>query len=136
MKILYVCEGNINRSQMAGTVHKALVPTDVVTTAGVYADYAGKKLSAVPQGSIESMRELGYDMSENVITQLTTQLVDDADKVVLMGAVPGGPIPEYLKASPKLETWDVPDPGYDQISVPGARDMTIAKVREMLQKDI
>jgi protein-tyrosine-phosphatase len=129
MKILFVCEGNINRSQMAGTIFRSLVPNASVMTAGVYADHAGEILSAIPGGSIEDMKEIGYDMSQNRITQLTPAVVADADKIILVGPVPRGPLPEYLTSSSKLETWDVPDPGYGHISPGGARDMILERVR-------
>src|SRR3990167_6620090 len=94
MKILFVCEGNINRSQMASTLFGALVPEAEVLSAGVYADHPGEFLSAVS----------------------------------------GGSIPEYLKNSVKLETWDVPDPGYGQISIEAARDMILKYVKQLAEK--
>jgi len=134
MKILFVCEGNINRSQMASTLFGALVPEAEVLSAGVYADHPGEFLSAVSEGSIAAMKELGFDMSSNIITQLTREMVEAADKVILVGSVPGGSIPEYLKNSVKLETWDVPDPGYGQISIEAARDMILKYVKQLAEK--
>ena len=134
MKILFVCEGNINRSQIASTLFKALVPEAEVSSAGVYADHPGEPLSAVSGGSIATMKELGFDMSANSITQLTREMVEAADKIILVGPIPGGPVPEYLKDSAKLETWDVPDPGYGQISIEAARDMISKYVKQFAEK--
>lgn len=132
MKILFVCEGNVNRSQMAGTMFKSFVPGADVATAGTLAKYAGKAVSEVTEKGIVVMKELGFDMSLNRITQLTPNMVEDADKVILMSPVPGGPIPEYLKDSPKLETWSVPDPGYAQITHARARDMILKKIKKLV----
>ena len=131
MKILFVCEGNVNRSQMAGTLFKSLVPDSEVTTAGVFPERAGERLENVGRRAIELMKEIGFDMSANVISKLTPEMVGAADKIILMGAIPGGPVPSYLKESPKLETWDVPDPGYGQISFAGARDMVVEHVKQL-----
>ena len=116
---------------MAGTMFKSFVPEAEVLTAGVYPEHAGKLLSQVSQKVISLMRESGFDMSSNIITQLMPEMVEEADKIILMGPVPGGPIPGYLKHSPKLETWDVSDPGYGQISLEGARDMILKEVKEL-----
>ena len=132
MKILFVCEGNVNRSQMAGTMLKSFVPTADVKTAGVLAKYAGKAVSEVTEEGIIAMKELGFDMSLNRITQLEPTMLEGADKIILMEPIVGGPIPEYLKNSPKLETWKVPDPGYGQITTAGARDMILEKVKRLV----
>lgn len=119
---------------MAGTMFKSFVPDAEVMTAGVIADNAGKAVSEVTEKGITLMRELGFDMSLNRITQLTPKMVEEADKIILMGSVPGGPIPEYLQNSPKLETWDVPDPGYAQITLAGARDMILERVKQLVSR--
>ena len=132
MKILFVCEGNVSRSQMAGTMLKSFVPTADVKTASVLAKYAGKAVSEVTEEGITAMKELGFDMSLNRVTRLTPAMVEDADKIILMEPIVGGPIPEYLRNSRKLRTWHVPDPGYAQITSTGARDMILEKVKQLV----
>src|SRR3989344_1120148 len=132
MKILFVCEGNVNRSQMAGTMFRSFVPRADVTTAGVLAKFAGKAVSEVTEEGIIAMKELGFDMSLNRITQLEPTMLEGADKIILMEPIVGGHIPEYLKNSPKLETWKMPDPGYGQITTAGARDMILEKVKQLV----
>lgn len=134
MKILFVCEGNVYRSQMAGTILRTLTPWAEVKTAGTLAENDGKRLADVSTRSIALMQELGYDMSDNMVTRLTPEIVEWADKVVLVGPTPGGPVPEYLKNSPKLEEWGIADPGYAMISPEDARDLIIAKVRELAKR--
>ncbi|MDO8521986.1 MAG: ElyC/SanA/YdcF family protein [bacterium] len=132
MKILFVCEGNVNRSQMAGTMFKHFLPRANIQTAGTIADNAGKLVSEVIEEGITAMRERGFDMSLNRVTRLTHAMVEDADRIILMEPIMGGPIPEYLKNSKKLQIWHIPDPGYGQITTAGARDMILKKVKQLV----
>ena len=143
MKILFVCEGNVNRSQMAGTMFKSFLPRADVRTAGTIADNAGKLVSEVTDKGIIAMREIGFEMESNTITKLTPEMAEDADEIILMEPIVGGPlgsvtapvdgpVPEYLKNSKKLQTWHVPDPGYGQITVVGARDMILKNVKQLV----
>ncbi|MDB5238599.1 MAG: Protein-tyrosine-phosphatase [Candidatus Kaiserbacteria bacterium] len=134
MHILFVCQGNVNRSQMAATIMRALRPDIEVVSAGVMAENAGDMVSDVSEKGIEVMKELGYDMSHNKISQLEPQMVDAAERVILMGELPESAAPDYLKNSPKLETWDVPDPGYGHITHAAARDMILEKVKDLAER--
>lgn len=133
MKILFVCEGNVNRSQMAETMLKGMVPGVEVMSAGtmVAPHREGEKVADESMRGIEAMREIGFDMSESVQNVLTPEMLEWADRLILMGPTPGGPLPEFLAHSPKLETWDVPDPGWAQCTVEEARDMTLERITEL-----
>ena len=119
------------RSQMAGIMFKSMVPSADVATAGVLAARAGQRLATVSPTVVTLMQERGFDVSSNMITRLTPEMVEAADRVILMGAIPGGPVPEYLRSSSKLEVWNVPDPGYGQISLGDARDVIFDKVKKL-----
>lgn len=119
---------------MAATFYSALVPTDEVSSAGTFADYAGKLLGDVAIRGLKVMKEIGFDMSHNPVTQLTPEMVERAEKIILMGPTPAGPLPEYLARSPKLETWDVPDPGYGLILHADARDRIRALVNNLVER--
>ena len=135
MNVLFVCEGNINRSQMAAGFLRALRPGVSITSAGtaVPAEREGERLDSVSTESVESMAEDHIDIHSYTIRQLTPAMVDVADKIVLTGPTPGAPLPQYLMESPKLETWDVPDPGYGQISIADAKRMIKEKVERFVQ---
>jgi len=134
MKILFVCEGNINRSQMAATVLKALQPKLDVSSAGtlVPKELEGKPVSSASQRGIEYMKKVGYDMSEHVMRRLTPQMIEEADRVILAGPTPGGALPRFLLNTPKLERWNVPDPGWGHCTVEAARDMIIEEVQKLV----
>ncbi len=68
---------------------------------------------------IRFMKKEGIDVSENTKTQLTPEMVQEFDKIIVM-AEPET-IPEYLSNSNKMEFWDIKDPkgmddeGYERI---------------------
>ena len=78
MKILFVCEGNINRSQMAETMLRKMRPDISVRSAGtlVRPDREGQKVDTETAEGIEAMRAIGFDMSGAVQHQLTPQMMD------------------------------------------------------------
>lgn len=134
MNILFVCQGNINRSQMAAAFFRQLMPEAEVLSAGVHADASGKTLAEIPGGSVGVMQELDIDISNVRVTQLTESLVEWADKIVLMGEIPRGGIPAYLTGSSKLIQWHVPDPGYGRIALGDARDSIKQLVLELVEQ--
>jgi protein-tyrosine-phosphatase len=56
---------------------------------------------------LEIMQEIGIDLSKKTRKQLTEELVDQADKVIVMDETKN--IPDYLLNSPKLIRWDIPN---------------------------
>jgi len=58
--------------------------------------------------AIECLREIGIDISNNLIKRLTPEMVESSDKVIVM-AKPDT-IPAFLKDSEKVIYWDVSDP--------------------------
>mgnify|MGYP001574190076 CR=1 FL=1 len=117
MKILFVCRANVGRSQTAEGLCRKIAPADwEVSSAGtrvVGADGTsrdGQRLADLPGAAdvITVLAEEGVDASANIRRQLTSGMVADADRIVVM-AEPET-VPEYLKDSPKATWWTVPDP--------------------------
>ena len=85
-KVLVVCTGNICRSPMA----KALIQREIVArglgdvvevdSAGTYA-MVGHPASA---GSVNAMAQRGLDISDHRAKQITADLVDAADIIIVM----------------------------------------------------
>lgn len=120
---------------MAATYFKTLAPSGEVRSAGTHVPprREGKELSEVPDGSLEVMKEIGFGMSTNKMHKVTTKMVDWADIVVVAGNIVAGPLPSYVAHSEKLTKWNVPDPGYGQISFEGARDAIIERVKKLAE---
>ncbi len=114
-KVLCVCFANIGRSQVARACFDQLSQHDS-DSAGIGVDeqiarrnLPNRKLSSDGRGrSIEYIRKaFGVDISERERQQLTPEMVDAADLVVLI--VEKDKWPDYLQEGGKVVFWDIPD---------------------------
>ena len=90
MKILFVCNANVGRSQAAEALFKRLSSLDA-HSAGTRADEIvarsnppTRTLKDSPSPAVPYLKELGVDISQNLRTQLTSEMVQQADKVIVM----------------------------------------------------
>lgn len=129
MKVLFVCQGNIMRSPMAEAFYNELMGTHDATSAGVA---PGGPL--VDARVVTVMKEVGIEVSDYASTQLTPELVDEADKIILF---PTPMMPDYALNSPKAEHWDVSEPWYEGASpelLREVRDDILARVKRLISK--
>ncbi len=113
MNILFVCRGNVARSQMAEVLFKKYIKGDYNVLS------AGTKLSGPEQpigelgeildNMIAVMKEEGADVSGNIRNQLTPEMVSWAGKIFMI-TDENDPIPDYLSDSSKVTHWELPDP--------------------------
>lgn len=118
-----------------GFLH-ALRPDVEIETGGTLSDpkNENKEVEEVSSGrGIAAMREVGIDIAHQTINHLTPDMVARADRVILVGPTPGGPLPDYLEKLSTLENWEVPDPGYGYITHAEARDLIRPKVEALEQ---
>ena len=121
MNVLFVCNGNVARSQIAETLFNHLSGHQVTSagTAVRHLDVEGQTIKAnskTPGASVtpgivlDLMQEKGFDLSGNTRNQVTPEMVDSADRIILMlGRIP----PEdFLAQSEKTEVWDITDPAH------------------------
>lgn len=125
-RILFVCVENAGRSQMAEA----------------FAEYYGNnKVEATSAGTMPSnevnplviqvMQEKGIDISKNKPKQITTQKVQEADTIIVMGCSAQGFCPAPLLN--KVTDWNIEDPkGKPLEKVREIRDEIEKKVRKLV----
>lgn len=105
MKVLFICEGNMMRSQMAEALYNVLTGTYDASSAGAL-DVGHQHIS---KRAAEVMNELGIETRHLKPKQVTNEMIDVADKIVLF---PTDFMPSFAKNNPKAEFWNVTDPHY------------------------
>jgi arsenate reductase len=119
-KILFVCRANSGRSQIAMELYNHIRP-EMASSAGTHVDEPGQKIKDRPTAAsaIEVMSELGIDMRENTRTQLTPELLQNFDHVVVLAETRA--IPDYLNTWVPAEMWHIED----------TRERPIERVRQI-----
>ena len=113
MKVLFVCNANVGRSQAAEALFKRLSSHEA-ESAGTRADEIvarsnppTRTLKDTPSPAVPYLKELGVDISQNVRTQLTEDLVRQVDRVIVIAD--RDTWPDYLSNSDKVVVWDIQD---------------------------
>lgn len=106
MKILFLCKSNTGRSQMAEALFNAVSKQHHALSAGTLVkEKEGQKIHP---NVIESMGQIGLNLSQKTKKQVTPLLVEQADKIIVMDEDQN--IPDYVRNSGKMILWsDVPD---------------------------
>jgi protein-tyrosine-phosphatase len=107
MNILFVCKGNVARSQMAEALLKEVKPEYDVFSAGIQ-ENTPKKYVYPSREVVQVMSEMGIDVSSQKVKTINQNFVSKADKIIYM--CNPSELPSYLQDSPKLTYWRVVDP--------------------------
>ncbi|MFA7191998.1 MAG: arsenate reductase ArsC [Candidatus Paceibacterota bacterium] len=133
MKILFVCGGNVGRSQMAEAIFNKFTDFkydtfSAGTTVGIF---DGQKLKDRDSSVnvLKVLNEIGIDAKDNIRKNISIDLIEVSDIVISMAEKET--LPEYMN-NEKITNWDVQDP-FDQ-SLEFTRD-TRNKI-ELLVKDL
>ena len=121
--VLFVCNHNAGRSQMAQAFFERLAPDDV------RAESAGSSPARqVWPEVLEVMREVGIELAERKPKKLLAEMQLHADWAVTMGCDDACP---YVPTT--VEAWSIPDPaGRSLEEVRAIRDSIEAHVRELI----
>lgn len=136
MKILFVCKGNVGRSQMAKAFFNHLSDGDSFAEScgtNVFA-FEGQKICNIENDGVEidiqCMQELGFDISQYKRQHITEKLCANADKIIVMAEK--STWPNFLKNSNKVEFWNINNPkGQSLKDIRSIRD-TIKTAVELL----
>ena len=116
MEVLFVCNGNITRSQVAKALFNRLTTNHAESAGTRVHQREGQTLKEVVEEAsargvsvvvLQLMAEEQIDLSENTRKQVTAAMVDAADKVIVMAD--RDTLPDYLLANEKVVFWDFPD---------------------------
>ena len=123
--VLFVCNHNAGRSQMAQAFFDQLAPADLkAESAGSY------PAPGVWPEVVEVMKEIGIDLSSEVPKKLDPEMQLNADWAVTMGC---GDVCPYVPAT--IEDWDLADPkGQPLERVRQIREEIIAKVEDLVAR--
>lgn len=126
--VLFVCVHNSGRSQMAEAFFNHLAGGKVrAMSAGT------NPVDSIDPNVVEAMREVGIDVSSNRPKLLTSEMLDEADRVVSMGCGVAGICPA---AFVETEDWQIKDPkGKPLADVRRIRDSIRDKVVQLLKAD-
>jgi len=127
MKILFICDGNVARSQEAELfVNKLSNGKHFATSAGV-SPKIGKPIDPMV---IEIMKEIGYDMRVSARKPIDEVAVNNAD--VIVSFKPAEELPEFVRRR-NVYYWSVADPARQPIEFHRkTRDLVKAKVESLL----
>lgn len=125
--VLFVCNHNAGRSQMAQALFERRAPD------GVRAESAGSTpAEQVWPNVVEAMRELGVDLSARRPKKLTVEMQLHADWAITLACGEGCP---YVPST--VEDWDIPDPAGKPIEeVRAIRDALEARVEDLIENRI
>lgn len=110
MKVLFVCNANMNRSQIAMAIFNRLSKKNQAISAGLSPGLnEGVPVSEGHFNPIEVMKEYGYDLSKERMKRITAQMIEGADVIVIIlnKKKYQDLIPENLKRFSRLEWWDI-----------------------------
>jgi len=128
MKVLFVCVENAGRSQMAEAFAKAYGKGKVEATSG--GTLPAKEVKPIV---VQVMREKGIDLSSNKPKLVTRDMVQKADRIIVMGCSAEGFCPAPMLN--KVEDWGIEDPkGKPLEKVREIRDEIERKVKTLIDE--
>jgi arsenate reductase (thioredoxin) len=126
-KVLFICTHNSGRSQMAEAFfNHAAGGKATAVSAGT------QPAEMINPGVAAAMREIGIDISKNKPKLLTIDMVNGADRAIVMGCGAEASCPAALVPS---ENWELEDPeGQPLQKIRLIRDEIRRRVKELLKE--
>jgi len=135
MKIMFVCRSNTGRSQVAEALYNKITQSkNAISTGTIVKDGIKTVGEKSATDLIAAMKMRSIDISSNERTQISKDMVEDVDKVIVM-AEPEN-IPDWLKNIKQYEYWKIEDIKgknlEDSVSIINRIEL---KVKELINKN-
>ena len=116
---------------MAKALYNAVHPEGGAESAGTIVDVPGQYLIDAPAPkTIAAMQELGIDVGRYTRRQLTQDMLDNYDRVIVM-AEPEN-TPDWLRDNPKATRWEIEDTrGMDLAATRAKRDELRRRIADL-----
>jgi protein-tyrosine-phosphatase len=143
IEVLFVCGANINRSQIAAAIFNKLSKRGHAISAGTEVGVVKNGndgtlvKSSIINNPVALMGGKGYDLSKARIRKLTPDMLESADKVILLRPKKklGGILPSDLRGAREVEWWDIDsisdETPYDEYSI--LEKKRIEKIRSLVK---
>jgi len=136
MKVLFVCRGNVARSQMAEAIYNNMTNSTDASSAGTHAEKPGETLAQRKERIgksfvVDVMNDYNMSIRDKKQTQLTKDMLKKYDLIIGMSAKKY--TPKWLAESSKYIYWKIRDPkarGYSTTNY--TRLMIEGKVKELV----
>ena len=129
--ILYICDGNVARSQEAEILTNVLGKGEYTASSAGTDPKIDKPIDPVV---IAVMRELGYDMTKSFRKPIDEQMVNKADLIVSFKNA--DELPESVRSRKNVRYWTIADPRGQSIEVHReTRDIIKAGVEALLKEN-
>ena len=112
MKIIFICRGNVGRSQMAEALLENYDSGHKVYSAGTKLSGPEQTIeSLIPKTNnvIEVMDEENINIRQKRRIQITAETSREFERIILT-IDENDPVPEFLKNNSKVEIWNIKDP--------------------------
>jgi arsenate reductase (thioredoxin) len=106
-KILFVCYGNVGRSQMAEAYYNKFTGTQDAISAGV-SERTPTKYGHPTDDIVTLMKEEGFDVSKKAVKTVNKTMFAHVEHVIVL--CDKEQCPEFISDSRKVEYWDIKDP--------------------------
>lgn len=138
MKVLFICNANVGRSQAAEAIFNSIAASDdfAISAGTIVGEDHGQMLKDRPGalGMLTALEEVGIDAKRKIRTQLTERLLEGIDNIIVMAD--RDTWPPYFGEDPRVVVWEVP---LDDITLESsriARDLIATHIKETFTSNV